>query len=294
MLNGHRDRKTGHVRSGAARMPRQRCRASGRCPYYAISGSGSARQPRQGAGHRCPQPPATGTADRQCDRLSEGLRLGVCRSGRPRRPPALEGRSDPMRARFVALIVLLLLLGAAALAANRYPWMEWLVENERELRVAIAAAPWKAVAIGFVVYFLLSLIPGLGGKSVICGWLFGFVAGVLIVDLALTLAAIVMFAVSRYWIRDAIRSRFAEQIHHIDRRFAKYGATNLLILRTAHAPYTLMNYVSGAMDVPWSTFLWTTLVGMLPGTAIFVLVGTHLPTLRELQVHGVWSLVDAK
>jgi len=206
----------------------------------------------------------------------------------------LQRRTDSMRARLVALIVLLLLFAAAALVANRYPWMQWMVENEAWLREQIAAHPWQATAIGFLVYLVLSLIPGLGGKSVIWGWLFGFVRGVVIVDLALTLAAIVMFAASRYWIRDMIRARFAEQIQRIDRRFAKYGATNLLILRTAHTPYTLMNYVSGAMDIPWWTFIWTTLVGILPGTVIFVLVGTQLPTLRELQARGMWSLVDGK
>lgn len=197
-----------------------------------------------------------------------------------------------MRGRWVALIVVVILVVVATVLARRYPLMDWVIDNEMWLRDRIAENRLKAWTIGFVVYFVLSLIPGTGGKAVVCGWLFGLWPSVVIVDVALTLAAVVTFVASRFWFRDAIQARFAEQVRHIDRRFRKYGATNLLMLRTAHVPYTFINYVSGAMDVPLRTFVWTTFIGMLPGTIIFVFVGTQLPTLREVQEHGVWVLMD--
>lgn len=199
-----------------------------------------------------------------------------------------------MRGRWVALIILIVLMAGAAILARRYPLMDWVIHNEAWIRGRISENPFRAWSIGLGIYFVISLIPGTGGKAVVCGWLFGLWPAVAIVDVALTLAAAVTFSISRYWFRDTIRSRFAEQVRQIDRRFKKFGATNLLMLRTAHVPYTFINYVSGAMDIPFHTFLWTTFVGMLPGTIIFVFVGTQLPTLQELQEDGVWVLLDFK
>lgn len=199
-----------------------------------------------------------------------------------------------MRGRWMALIVLIILFVAAVLLARRYPWVNAVVQDEVELRELIASKPLQAWAIGFGIYFVLSLIPGTGGKAVVCGWLFGFWPSVVMANIALTLAAVTMFTVSRVWFREMVRARFAEQVYRIDQRFKKYGATNLLVLRTMPVPYTLINYVTGAMDVPYRTFTWTTLLGLLPSVVISVIVGTQLPTLRELQMYGLWGLLDTK
>ena len=54
----------------------------------------------------------------------------------------------------------------------------------------------------------MSLIPGSFGKAFVCGWVFGFWPAPILVDGALTIAALVTFFVSRFLLRDAIVSRF--------------------------------------------------------------------------------------
>ena len=61
--------------------------------------------------------------------------------------------------------------------------------------------------IGFVLYAFLSLIPGTVGKAFVCGWVFGFLPAIILVDGALTLAALLTFFASRLLLRDAIESR---------------------------------------------------------------------------------------
>ena len=43
--------------------------------------------------------------------------------------------------------------------------------------------------------------------------------------------------------------------------------------------------------VPLATFVWTTAVGLIPGTVLLVGLGAGLPSLDELLEHGVMSLI---
>jgi uncharacterized membrane protein YdjX (TVP38/TMEM64 family) len=110
----------------------------------------------------------------------------------------------------------------------------------------------------------------------------------LMIDGALTLAALATFMVSR----DLIEARFASHVARLNQHLERDGPFYLLVLRMAHAPYTFMNYVSGALRVPSHTFWWTTQVGLLPGTVVFVFAGTRLPTLQELADQGTIRLLD--
>lgn len=194
--------------------------------------------------------------------------------------------------RGLLIVAYLAVVPTAAILAHRYVPMETFVRNEHRLRETIQAQPVSAWCTGFVVYFLVSLLPGTSGKSIICGWLFGLWQAVLMVDVALTAAALVMFYISRYALRGSIESRFTTQLERVERHLDREGSFYLLTLRMAHAPYTVINYLSGVLPISTSTFAWTTQVGLLPGTMIFVFVGTRLPTLAELQERGAYSLLD--
>jgi len=78
----------------------------------------------------------------------------------------------------------------------------------------------------------------------------------------------------------------------MNRHIEKEGVFYLLTLRFVHAPYSIVNPVSGASRVRVWTFFWTTLVGLLPVNAIWVYVGIRLPSLRELAISGPGALID--
>jgi len=183
-------------------------------------------------------------------------------------------------------------LAVVAVLLREYTSVEALVEQETQLRDAIAAYPVESWLIGFGVYFLASLIPLTGGKSAVFGWLFGFLPAVAMIDGALTLAAIVTFLTSRYLIRDAIEARFAVHVERLNHHLERDGSFYLLFLRMAHAPYTFINYVSGALRVPTRTFWWTTQLGLLPGTMVFAFAGSRLPTLKQFADRGPMQLLD--
>lgn len=196
-----------------------------------------------------------------------------------------------MKRKLLVLLVAVAVVAALAWIVRENLSVEQLVQQEQSLRGWIENHPWKAFAAALGVYSVVSLVPGTSGKSIILGWFYGFLQGIVIVDIGLTVAAYVMFALSRYVLREAIQARMGDMMQRIDRAIQRDGAFYLLTLRMMHVPYTLVNYCSGASSVRGTTFVWTTSVGLLPGTMLFVYVGTQLPTLRQLVEQGAESLV---
>ena len=170
--------------------------------------------------------------------------------------------------------------------------LETLAGQEDRIRSLIALNPWRSFFIGFGIYLTLALGPGTGGKAVVWGWLFGFWPALVTVSIGLTLAAMAIFSLSRYLIREHIERRYGSFLTLLNRHLEKEGAFYLLTLRMAHVPYSIVNPVSGASRVRTWTFFWTTVVGLLPANMIWIYVGIRLPSLRELTLHGPETFLD--
>ena len=165
---------------------------------------------------------------------------------------------------------------------KNYVSLEELADQESRFRAYISLKPWRSFFVGFGIYLGLALVPGTGGKAIVYGWLFGFWQAVTIVSVGLTLAAMVTFSLSRYLFRESIERRYSSFLSLMNKHLEKEGAFYLLTLRMAHAPYSIVNPVSGASRVRTWTFFWTTAVGLIPANAIWVYVGISLPSLGEL------------
>lgn len=189
--------------------------------------------------------------------------------------------------------VIVLLLICMGFTASHYTSLDVLVKSDASLRQTIRNEPVTSCVLGFIAYVLVSLIPGTAGKSIVLGWFFGLLSGVVIVNVALVLAAIMTFVVIRSYFREAVRKRLGRQLQPLCDRMEHDGAFYLIALRMAHAPFTIMNYTTAAgTDVPLRTFWWTTQLGLLPGNIVFVYAGTRLPTLKELIVAGPLGVLD--
>ena len=201
--------------------------------------------------------------------------------------------AGPSRRKLAISFLLLLLLIALAWYANNLFSLEDLALQEDRFRVAIAQNPLRSFLIGFLIYTLLALVPGTGGKAIIYSWLFGFWQAMLIVTVGLSIAAMAIFMLSRYLFQSTIERRYTSFVATMNAHIEQEGAFYLLTLRMMHAPFSIVNPVSGASRVKSWTFFWTTVVGLVPANAIWAYVGLHLPSLRELATHGSSAFIDA-
>lgn len=190
------------------------------------------------------------------------------------------------------LLLLLVVLGAGWWFFWDRLSLEALFQQESRLRELVETFPITSFIVGMIVYTAASLVPGTGGKAIVFGWLFGFWRGLFIVNVSLSVAAVIAFLTVRYFFYDWVHRRLPRVVTRVDKALQRDGAFYLLMLRLVHAPYTLTNYAAGATDVRTRTFWWTTQLGMLPGNIAVVLTGSQLPTLKQVAREGVWSLID--
>jgi uncharacterized membrane protein YdjX (TVP38/TMEM64 family) len=73
----------------------------------------------------------------------------------------------------------------------------------------------------------------------------------------------------------------AERFDRTEQMIERGGVTLLLAVRLIPIlPFSLVSYAAGAARVPLWRFVWTTMVGYLPITAISVYLGTQLEGLH--------------
>lgn len=222
-------------------------------------------------------------------------------SGHPENAPNHGGAATGARRRLdtesvarraIILVVLVAAMAGLWFVARDQLTLDRLIERERAVRSWLEASPWLGFAVGFGIYVLTSLVPGTAGKAIIAGWLFGFWLGLVIVNIGLTIAALISFFASRYLLRDLIASRLGPRMQRADAAIAREGPRWLFFARVLHAPYWVTNHVMGPTRISPGGFWWATQFGLLPGNAVFVYAGAVAPTLAELAEEGWWSLLS--
>jgi Uncharacterized conserved protein len=114
------------------------------------------------------------------------------------------------------------------------------------------------------------------------GFAYGFFPAMAIVTTAWLLSALLCYAVGARVARPLLDRWFGlERFERFEQMIERGGVTLLLALRLIPiVPFSLVCYAAGAARVPLWRFVWTTLVGYLPITALAVYFGTRLEGLK--------------
>tara|TARA_R110002094_G_scaffold214221_1_gene184738 strand:+ start:4971 stop:7148 length:2178 start_codon:yes stop_codon:yes gene_type:complete len=147
-------------------------------------------------------------------------------------------------------------------------------------------SPLLVVGGFFALYVLVAALslPGAAILTLAAGALFGLVEGFVVVSFASSLGALLAFLVSRYLLRDSIKSKFPERLKAIDEGVQKEGAFYLFTLRLVPVfPFFLVNLLMGVTGIKAWTFYWVSQIGMLAGTVVYVNAGTQLAEINSLS-----------
>ena len=146
--------------------------------------------------------------------------------------------------------------------------------------------PLLTIGVYFLAFTVLAA-SGLPGASVLLlagGACMGLGWGTLVANLASSLGALLTLWMSRYLVNNGLSINHHERLITFNRMFEANQVAALLSLRLAPViPYPVMNWLSGLMPVKSWTFFWTSFVGMLPGTWLYVNVGRQSANLRSLN-----------
>jgi len=127
-------------------------------------------------------------------------------------------------------------------------------------------------------------LPGsiltLGGGAV-----FGVVWGSVYVSIASTFGATLAFLVGRYVARDWVNSKIQsnEKFKAVDRAVAREGWKIVFLTRLSPIfPFNLLNYAFGVTPVSLRDYFFASWIGMLPGTILYVYLGSLAGDLARL------------
>lgn len=110
------------------------------------------------------------------------------------------------------------------------------------------------------------------------GFAYGFFPALALVMFGWLLNGLACWAIGQSVARPLFDRWFGEErFERVERAIERGGPTLLLAMRLIPIlPFSIVSYAAGAARVPLWRFVWTTLVGYLPITAISVYFGTRL------------------
>jgi pyruvate/2-oxoglutarate dehydrogenase complex dihydrolipoamide dehydrogenase (E3) component/uncharacterized membrane protein YdjX (TVP38/TMEM64 family) len=150
----------------------------------------------------------------------------------------------------------------------------------RDAEPALAALSFFAL---YVAVAALSL-PGVAVLTLGAGALFGLAWGTVIASFASTIGATLAFLASRWLLGDWVRTRFGARLATLNAGVARDGGFYLFGLRLLPVlPFFAINLAMGLTPMRIWTFYWTSQLGMLAGTLVYVNAGTQLARLHSLS-----------
>ncbi|GAB4324742.1 MAG: hypothetical protein Kow0059_20460 [Candidatus Sumerlaeia bacterium] len=131
----------------------------------------------------------------------------------------------------------------------------------------------------FIAVYILAAVLFIPGSVLTlgAGAVFGLAGGLVAVSVGSTLGASAAFIVGRFLARDAIagklegNARFAA----IDRAVGREGFKIVMLTRLSPVfPFNMLNYAYGLTRVSFWQYALASWLGMMPGTAMYVYLGT--------------------
>jgi len=142
-----------------------------------------------------------------------------------------------------------------------------------------ASGTGTAGLVAFAIIYMLAAVLFVPGSALtaFAGLAFGLLRGMVAVSAGATLGAGAAFLIARYLARDRValwaqeNPRFAA----LDAAVGKEGAKIVFLMRLSpFFPYNLLNYLFGLTRVGFLPYLLASWVGMLPGTVLYVYLGS--------------------
>jgi len=157
------------------------------------------------------------------------------------------------------------------------------LRDNREALLAFRDANLPAMAAVFVAVYVCIVafsLPGAAVTSVTGGFLFGWGLGTVLNVFSATVGAALLFLAARWGLGRALAARMEASdgaVGRLKAGLAENEVSVLLLLRLVPAvPFFVANLVPALVGVRFSTFIWTTAVGIIPGALVFTWIGVGL------------------
>ena len=175
--------------------------------------------------------------------------------------------------RHLRTILLIVIALAVVAGLALLPVRDWFAQLQGWIAQLGATGPIVLAAVYVIATVLL--IPG-SVLTIGAGTLFGLWVGSLTVLVGANLGALCSFLLSRTLLRERV-AKWAEanpKFAALDRAIGESGFKMVFLSRLSPAfPFVLLNYLLGLTKVRTGAYVLANLLGMLPGTFLYVYLG---------------------
>ena len=144
----------------------------------------------------------------------------------------------------------------------------------------------NGMAVYVIVYVIATVLFVPGSLLTLgAGFLYGVPVGTALVSASSTAGASLAFLIGRYLARDRIRKNIEgkENFRAIDEAVGREGWKIVLLCRLSPIfPFNMLNYAFGLTGVSFWHYLLASWIGMLPGTVMYVYIGSLASDLATL------------
>lgn len=191
--------------------------------------------------------------------------------------------------KYVVRLIILLVVVAAVFSVLRFtPVGEFLKPANLEAnKDALFESVSEHYFLAVVLYILLYIavvgfsIPGATVLTLLGGFFFGGISGLagvglgtVYVNIGASIGAFLVFLAARYFLGDMVHEKYGDRLEKFNKELGENGKNYLLTMRFIPIfPFWMINLLAGVAKVKPITFLWTTSLGIIPGSAVYNYVG---------------------
>lgn len=166
-------------------------------------------------------------------------------------------------------------INLSALKDNKNHLLEMVNNNYLFSVVCFIASYVALVALSIPISSLFTLAGG---------FLFGTFFGALYSNIGGTLGALVAFTIFKLFLTSRIQRKYGDKLQNFSKHLKKEGSSYVLVMHLATViPYLLINMFAAAARMPVGSFIWTTFVGIIPGSLVYAYAGSQLSHINKMS-----------
>lgn len=197
-------------------------------------------------------------------------------------------RQDTARPRWWRFAPLAIVLAGLALGyafgLHRYLSLMFLAESQESLKAYVAENRAFSL-VGFGMIYALAVafsFPAASILTIFAGFLFGWVAGGIVVAIAATVGATAIFLVARSALGEGLTRKVGSKVAKLADGFENNAFGYLLFLRLAPVfPFFIVNIAPALFNIRLRTYVAATFLGILPGVFAYAYLGEGIGGVLE-------------
>ncbi len=146
---------------------------------------------------------------------------------------------------------------------------------------------YKLAVLEYILLYILVVSLSLPIAAVLTlagGYLFGTLLATLYTNIGATIGSLIAFLMMRYLIGEDIQTKYEKQLIYFNKMVKEHGVFFLLFSRfVAVVPLFLITILAAISNISLFNFIWTTSVGIIPGSLVYAFAGGQLHKINTIK-----------